>query len=108
MSLAEQIALRLNAESARLRADFSRPAVGDTRACVLDDVLPVATAQAIYKAFPRNDEISVNLTFNGPPRAVSTVPDGRGIPIVVHYSIIAPPQAENTQPGAVSPGSLWR
>jgi hypothetical protein len=46
------------------------------------------------KAFPRNDEISVNLTFNGPPRVVPTVPDGRGIPIVVHYSIIAPPQAD--------------
>lgn len=46
------------------------------------------------KAFPRNDEISVNLTFNGPPRALATVPDGRGIPIVVHYSIIAPPTAD--------------
>ncbi len=46
------------------------------------------------KGFPRNDEISVNLTFNGPPRVVPTVPDGRGIPIVVHYSIIAPPQAD--------------
>jgi hypothetical protein len=44
------------------------------------------------KAFPRNDEISVNLTFNGPPRVLPTVPDGRGIPIVVHYSIVAPPE----------------
>lgn len=43
------------------------------------------------KAFPLNDEISVNLTFNGPPNALPTVPDGRGIPIVVHYSIVAPP-----------------
>jgi hypothetical protein len=43
------------------------------------------------KAFPRNDEISVNLTFSGPPNALPTVPDGRGIPIVVHYSIVAPP-----------------
>jgi len=46
------------------------------------------------KAFPRNDELSVNLTFNGPPRVLPTVPDGRGIPIVVHYSIIAPPKAD--------------
>jgi hypothetical protein len=43
------------------------------------------------KAFPLNDEISVNLTFNGPPNAIPTVPDGRGIPIIVHYSIVAPP-----------------
>lgn len=43
------------------------------------------------KAFPRNDEISVNLTFNGPPHVLPTVPDGRGIPIVIHYSLIAPP-----------------
>jgi len=43
------------------------------------------------KSFPLNDEISVNLTFNGPANAMPTVPDGRGIPIVVHYSIVAPP-----------------
>jgi hypothetical protein len=46
------------------------------------------------KAFPRNDEISVNLTFNGPPNALPTVPDGRGIPLTVHYSIVAPPDAD--------------
>jgi hypothetical protein len=46
------------------------------------------------KAFPRNDEISVNLAFNGPPNALPTVPDGRGIPIGVHYSIVAPPEAD--------------
>lgn len=46
------------------------------------------------KAFPRNDEISVNLTFNGPPNALPTVPDGRGIPLVVHYSIVAPPERD--------------
>ena len=63
MSLAEQIALRLKAESARLRADFSRPAVGNTRACVLDDVLPVATAEAIYKAFPRNEDMRLMDSF---------------------------------------------
>jgi hypothetical protein len=46
------------------------------------------------KAFPRNDEISVNLAFNGPPNALPTVPDGRGIPIGVHYSVVAPPEAD--------------
>ncbi len=46
------------------------------------------------KAFPRNDEISVNLTFNGPANALPTVPDGRGIPIGVHYSIVAPPDRD--------------
>ena len=46
------------------------------------------------KAFPRNDEISVNLAFNGPPNALPTVPDGRGIPIVVHYSVVAPPERD--------------
>jgi hypothetical protein len=46
------------------------------------------------KTFPRNDEISVNLAFSGPPNALPTVPDGRGIPIVMHYSIIAPPQRD--------------
>lgn len=43
------------------------------------------------KSFPLNDEISVNLTFNGPANAMATVPDGRGVPLVVHYSIVAPP-----------------
>ncbi|MBV9408705.1 MAG: DUF5117 domain-containing protein, partial [Candidatus Eremiobacteraeota bacterium] len=46
------------------------------------------------KAFPRNDEISVNLAFNGPANAMPTVPDGRGIPITVHYSIVAPPERD--------------
>lgn len=48
------------------------------------------------KAFPQNDEISVNLAFNGPANALPTVPDGRGIPIVVHYSIVAPPAHDPT------------
>ncbi len=43
------------------------------------------------KTFALNDEISVNLTFNGPANAFPTVPDGRGIPLIVHYSIVAPP-----------------
>jgi uncharacterized protein DUF4953/uncharacterized protein DUF5117 len=48
----------------------------------------------LTKAFPRNDEISVNLAFNGPANALPTVPDGRGIPIVVHYSVVAPPERD--------------
>jgi hypothetical protein len=46
------------------------------------------------KGFPRNDEISVNLTFSGPQNALPTVPDGRGIPLVVHYSVVAPPDPD--------------
>jgi hypothetical protein len=46
------------------------------------------------KTFERNDEISVNLTFNGPANAFPTVPDGRGIPLNVHYSIVAPPPSD--------------
>jgi Met-zincin/Domain of unknown function (DUF5117) len=48
----------------------------------------------VTKGFPRNDEISVNLAFNGPANAMPTVPDGRGIPIVVHYSVVAPPERD--------------
>ena len=57
----------------------------------------VDTTKSYYgetKAFPNNDEISVNLAFNGPPNALATVPDGRGIPIEVHYSIVAPPERD--------------
>ena len=57
----------------------------------------VDTSKSYYlttKAFPRNDEITVNLTFNGPANAVPTVPDGRGIPIGVHYSIVVPPATD--------------
>jgi hypothetical protein len=46
------------------------------------------------KAFPRNDEISVNLTFNGPANSLPTVPDGRGIPLIVHYSVVQPPERD--------------
>ena len=57
----------------------------------------VDTTKSYYggtKTFPRNDEISVDLAFNGPANAMPTVPDGRGIPIVMHYSIVAPPQRD--------------
>ena len=36
----------------------------------------------------------MNLAFNGPANALPTVPDGRGIPIGVHYSIVAPPERD--------------
>jgi hypothetical protein len=52
---------------------------------------PVKSYYLSTKGFPLNDEISVNLAFNGPANALPTVPDGRGIPIVVHYSIVQPP-----------------
>jgi hypothetical protein len=52
------------------------------------------------KAFPQNDEIAVNLAFNGPANALATVPDGRGIPVVVHYSIVASPGASSYVPRA--------
>ncbi len=55
---------------------------------------PSKSYYAATKGFPRNDEITVNLTFNGPPNALPTVPDGRGIPLLVHYSIIEPPAAD--------------
>jgi Rps23 Pro-64 3,4-dihydroxylase Tpa1-like proline 4-hydroxylase len=61
--LATLVAQRLNAESVRLRADFARPAVGNTRTCVLDDVLPVATAEAIYRAFPANEDMRLLASF---------------------------------------------
>lgn len=43
------------------------------------------------KALPKNDEILVNLTFGGPPGSISSVPDSRGVPIKVHYSLIEAP-----------------
>ena len=42
------------------------------------------------KALPDNDEITVNLTFNG-TGDLQTVPDTRGTPIKVHYSILEEP-----------------
>lgn len=47
------------------------------------------------KALPENDEITVNLTFNG-TGDLQTVPDTHGTPIRVHYSIMEEP-ARNAQ-----------
>ena len=57
------------------------------------------TARSFYstiKAFPNNDEISAQLTFTGPQNALATVPDGRGFPIRVHYSIVELPKHDST------------
>src|SRR5581483_10032749 len=45
------------------------------------------------KALPKNDENTVNLTFSG-TGALQTVPDTRGTPIRVHYSIVEEPQPD--------------
>ena len=42
------------------------------------------------KALPRNDELLANLAFSGPPGDVSGAPDGRGLRLRMHYSIVAP------------------
>jgi Rps23 Pro-64 3,4-dihydroxylase Tpa1-like proline 4-hydroxylase len=66
MSLAElstMVANRLKQDAQALRAQFAKPSIGNTRACVLDDVLPVATAEAIYRAFPRNQDMRLMDTF---------------------------------------------
>ncbi|MBV8355168.1 MAG: zinc-dependent metalloprotease [Candidatus Eremiobacteraeota bacterium] len=47
------------------------------------------------KALPNNDEITVNLTFSGSGN-LQTVPDTRGTPIKVHYSIVEEPQGPDT------------
>jgi hypothetical protein len=81
-------------------ADLGRSGAPPSGAGLLLTVRPsysVDPAKSYYaqtKGFPSNDEISVNLTFTGPQSALPTVPDGRGIPLVVHYSIIAPPDPD--------------
>lgn len=82
-------------------ADLGRsggqPSVGGLLLIAARPSYAVDSSKSYYgptKAFPRNDEISVNLTFSGPPNALPTVPDGRGIPLIVHYSIVAPPAAD--------------
>jgi hypothetical protein len=46
------------------------------------------------KALPQNDEITVNLTFSGTGE-LATVPDTRGTPIKVHYSILQEPSQDS-------------
>jgi hypothetical protein len=78
-------------------APGSSPAVAGLLLIVSRPNYAVDATKSYYgqtKAFPTNDEISVNLAFNGPENAGSTVPDGRGIPVTVHYSVVAPPERD--------------
>jgi hypothetical protein len=50
------------------------------------------------KALPKNDEILANLAFSGPPGDVSGAPDGRGVRLRMHYSIVEAPQASTYVP----------
>ena len=50
------------------------------------------------KALPKNDEILSNLVFTGPPGGTLAAPDGRGVRIRMHYSIVEAPAASNYVP----------
>ena len=66
MSIAElstMVASRLTQEAHRLRAQFARPSIGNTRVCILDDVFPQETAQAIHRAFPPNESMRLMDSF---------------------------------------------
>lgn len=55
---------------------------------------PMRSYYVSTKALPKNDEITVNLTFSG-TGALQTVPDTRGTPIRVHYSILEEPKPDS-------------
>ena len=50
------------------------------------------------KAFPENDEILANLAFSGPAGDLSGAPDGRGVRLRMHYSIVEPPASTSYVP----------
>lgn len=50
------------------------------------------------KALPKNDEILSNLAFVGPANGPGAAPDGRGVIIRMHYSIVDAPQKSNYVP----------
>jgi len=50
------------------------------------------------KAFAQNDELLASLAFSGPPGNVSGAPDGRGVRLAMHYSIV-----ETPNPGTYMP-----
>lgn len=54
---------------------------------------PMRSYYVSVKALPQNDEITVNLTFSGTGN-LETVPDTRGTPIKVHYSILEEPTSD--------------
>jgi Rps23 Pro-64 3,4-dihydroxylase Tpa1-like proline 4-hydroxylase len=66
MSIAElstMVANRLKEEAEKLRAQFARPSIGNTRVCTLDDVFPAETARAIHAAFPPNGSMRLMDSF---------------------------------------------
>jgi hypothetical protein len=50
------------------------------------------------KALPENDEIQASLAFSGPPGDIDGAPDGRGVRLAMHYSIVEPPAASSYMP----------
>jgi len=50
------------------------------------------------KTLPKNDEILASLAFSGPAGDVSGAPDGRGVRLRMHYSIVDPPDSSNYMP----------
>jgi hypothetical protein len=50
------------------------------------------------KALPKNDELLANLAFSGPAGDLSGAPDGRGVRLRMHYSIVEAPPASTYVP----------
>jgi hypothetical protein len=50
------------------------------------------------KALPQNDELLASLAFSGPPGDLSGAPDGRGVRLAMHYSIVEPPASDSYVP----------
>ncbi len=50
------------------------------------------------KALPKNDELLASLAFSGPAGDISGAPDGRGVRLRMHYSIVEPPALGNYIP----------
>ena len=50
------------------------------------------------KALPKNDEILSSLAFSGPAGEIGGAPDGRGMRLRMHYSIVDPPASGNYVP----------
>lgn len=50
------------------------------------------------KALPKNGEILASLAFSGPAGEIGGAPDGRGMRLRMHYSIVDPPASNNYIP----------
>lgn len=57
------VAAKLRASRDTLRGAFARPAIGQTRSAVLDDVLPEEVARRIHAAFPPIDQMRLLASF---------------------------------------------